>query len=310
MAILRTGMSNGAIPLPGVDGVDGYADLGELRLHYVTAGHGPLVVLLHGFPEFWYSWRHQISVLARAGYRVVAADMRGYNLSDKPRGASAYAAWRVADDVARLVEALGEQRAVVVGHDWGGTIAWLFGMRHPGRTSGLVSINSPHPASLRRALTHVDQFLRSSYVLFFRLPWLPELTIRAGDFALVRRILRVAPARPGTFSEEEIDRYVAALSQPGALTAALNYYRALARPGGIGLRENLRPIVAPALVIWGERDPYLRPELADPARRWVPAAAVRRFAELGHWPHLEDPATVNAALLAFLDDVDPGREAP
>ena len=247
-----------------------YADLAGVRLHYVEAGEGPLVVLLHGFPEFWFSWRFQIPALAAAGFRVVAPDMRGYNLSDKPKGVEGYDLERLARDVERLIGALGEERAVVVGHDWGGIVAWAVAMLHPERVGRLVILNVPHPERFSRGLRTPRQLLKSSYAFFFQIPWLPERVLRAGDFAIVRSVFRNDPVRPGTFGEDDIDRYVEALSRPGTLTAATNFYRALARQTSALARALPRPIEAPVLVIWGERDRFLVPNPTRPGPAMAP----------------------------------------
>jgi pimeloyl-ACP methyl ester carboxylesterase len=277
-----------------------YADLGGVRLHYVEAGEGPLVVLLHGFPEFWFSWRFQIPALAEAGFRVVAPDMRGYNLSDKPKGVESYALERLARDVERLIGALGEERAVVVGHDWGGIVAWAVAMLHPERVERLVILNVPHPERFSRGLRTPRQLLKSLYAFFFQIPWLPEKVLRAGDFAIVRSVFRNDPVRPGTFGERDIDRYVGALSRPGALTAPINYYRALARRAPSVARALRRRIEAPVLVIWGQRDLFLLPELARPDPALVPDARVRRLPDASHWVQQDRPERVNALLLDFL----------
>ena len=269
-----------------------------MRLHYVEAGEGPLVVLLHGFPEFWFSWRFQIPALAAAGFRVVAPDMRGYNLSDKPEGVESYTLDRLARDVERLIGALGEERAVVVGHDWGGMVAWAAAMLHPERVERLAILNVPHPGRLPRALRIPRQYLKSSYAFFFQLPWLPEKALRAGDFALLRTVFRNEPVRPGTFGEDDIDRYVGALSRPGALTATINYYRALVRRAPAGTLR--RRIGAPVMVIWGERDLFLVPELARPDPAFVPDARVERLPDAGHWIQQDRPERVNELLLDFL----------
>ena len=186
-----------------------HADLGDVRLHYVEAGEGPLVLLLHGFPQFWYQWRHQIPALVEAGFRVVAPDMRGYNLSDKPPGVRAYRIELLARDVERLILACGERTASVVGHDWGAIVAWTVAMRLPGRVGKLAILNVPHPARFLDGLLSPGQLLRSSYMFFFQIPRLPEAVIRAGDFALLRFVLRRDPVRPGTFTTEDIERYIA-----------------------------------------------------------------------------------------------------
>ena len=279
-----------------------YADLAGVRLHYVEAGEGPLVVLLHGFPEFWYSWRFQIPALAAAGFRVVAPDMRGYNLSDKPKGVEGYALETLARDVERLIWALGEERAVVVGHDWGGIVAWAVAMLHPERVERLAILNVPHPERFSRGLRTPRQLLRSSYAFFFQIPWLPERLIRAGHFAILRYVFRNDPVRPGTFGEEDIDRYVEAFSRPGALTAAINYYRALARRPPAVARKLRRRIEAPVMVIWGQRDLFLVPELARPDPTLVPDARVERLPDASHWVQQDRPERVNALLLDFLGD--------
>ena len=277
-----------------------HADLAGVRLHYVEAGEGPLVVLLHGFPEFWFSWRFQIPALAAAGFRVVAPDMRGYNLSDKPKGVESYALERLARDVERLIGTLGEERAVVVGHDWGGIVAWAVAMLHPERVERLVILNVPHPEHFSSGLRTPRQLLKSSYAFFFQIPWLPEKVLRAGDFAIVRSVFRNDPMRPGTFGGDDIDRYVEALSRPGALTAAINYYRALARRAPALARTLRRRIEAPVMVIWGQRDLFLVPELAKPDPVWVPNVRLERLPDASHWVQQDRPEKVNALLLDFL----------
>jgi epoxide hydrolase 4 len=277
-----------------------YADLEDVHLHYVEAGEGPLVLLLHGFPQFWYQWRHQIPALVEAGFRVVAPDMRGYNLSGKPPGVRAYRVELLARDVERLIQACGEQAATVVGHDWGAIVAWVAAMRHPGCVERLVILNVPHPARSLDGLLSPGQLLRSSYVFFFQIPRLPEEFIRAGDFALLRSTLRRDPVRPGTFTAGDIERYVEAIAQPGALTATLNYYRALLRYPW-ETQALLKRIEAPVLVIWGEQDRFLSRRLAEPPRLWVPnLLSVERLQDASHWVAEDRPGEVNTLLLAFL----------
>jgi pimeloyl-ACP methyl ester carboxylesterase len=286
--------------LRGVELVHGYADLGDVRLHYVEAGEGPLVLLLHGFPQFWYQWRHQIPALVGAGFRVVAPDMRGYNLSDKPLGVRAYRVELLARDVERLIVACGGEAADVVGHDWGAIVAWTAAMRHPERVEKLAILNVPHPARFPDGLMSPMQLLRSSYAFFFQIPRLPEEVIRAGDFALLRSVLRGDPVRPGTFSEEDVQRYVEAISRPGALTATINYYRALLR-NPRETRALLKRIEAPVLVIWGERDRFLSRRLSEPPHLWVPdLLGVKRLPDASHWVAEDRPLEVNTLLLDFL----------
>ncbi len=277
-----------------------YADLGDVRLHYVEAGEGPLVLLLHGFPQFWYEWRHQIPALAETGFRVVAPDMRGYNLSDKPPGVGAYRVQVLARDVERLILACGEQTAAVVGHNWGAIVAWFAAMRYPERVGRLAILNVPHPARFMDGLLSPQQLLRSSYVFFFQIPWLPEEVIRAGNFTLLRSVLRRDPVRPGALTAEDIERYTEAMARPGVLTATLNYYRALLRHPR-DTQALLERIEAPVLVIWGEKDRALSRWLADPPLLWVPnLLRVERLPEASHWVAEDRPREVNALLLDFL----------
>jgi pimeloyl-ACP methyl ester carboxylesterase len=280
-----------------------YADLEDgVRLHYVEAGAAgaPLVVLLHGFPQFWYQWRFQIPALVGAGFRVVAPDMRGYNLSDKPGRVLDYRVELLARDVEGLIEACGEESAVVVGHDWGGIVAWFAAMLHPERVRKLAILNVPHPARFLGGLLMPKQLVRSSYVFFFQVPRLPEETVRAGDFASLRYVLQKDPVRRGAFAAEDIELYAEALARPGALTAAINYYRALLRRNPLATRAMIRKVEAPTLVIWGEKDRFLSRELAEPDRLWVPDCRVERLPHASHWVAEDRPDEVNALLLGFL----------
>lgn len=289
-----------ALP-PGA--TEGYVTANEVRLHYVAAGtSGPLVVLLHGFPEFWYSWRHVLPVLGEH-YHVVAPDLRGYNLSDKPR--RGYDLPTLCADVAGLITAFGARDAVVVGHDWGGIIAWEFAIRYPALTRRLVILNAPHPAPLLRELRTLRQLRRSLYAVFFQLPWLPEWALARDHYANVRRLFQAVGANGAYLTAADVERYVAAIARPGALTAALSYYRQLARRGPLALRPTRR-IETPTLVLWGEDDVALGIELLDGLDRWVSDLRVQRFPHAGHWLALRYPAEVNAALLEFLRPIGTG----
>ncbi len=244
-------MAQGAVDRAGC--THRQAVVNGVRLHYVEAGRGPLVVLLHGFPEFWYSWRRQIPALTEAGFRVVAPDLRGYNQSEKPRGVPAYRAGVVAGDVAALIQHAGESSAAVVGHDWGGSVAWQVAIRHPDRVERLAVLAAPHPIAFRQGLRRPSQVLRSWYAFFFQLPWLPEATFRRRSFAGLVRAFRQDPVHPDAFTDVDIAEYQRALSQPGALTAAINYYRAALRSGRSD-ETGLRPVDVRTLVIWGDRD--------------------------------------------------------
>ncbi|MCR9163906.1 MAG: alpha/beta fold hydrolase [Nannocystaceae bacterium] len=283
-----------------------YAYSGRVRLHYVenaSARPGaPVVLLLHGFPEFWYAWRHQIAALGEAGYRVVAPDLRGYGQSDKPKGVDAYQIERLTDDVQALIAALGEARVSVVGHDWGGLVAWWHAMRHRDSVRTLSVLNCPHPAHQDRMRSDLDQVRRSMYMLFFQLPKLPERRLLRGDRDHVRTVLQSEPSTPGAFTDADIDRYAAALD-PASATAALNYYRAYLRRGG-DLRTQLRPHDIPTQVIWATGDVHLGSEYANPPSRWVWDVRVERLEGYSHWVQSDAAAEVNRRLLAFLPALD------
>jgi pimeloyl-ACP methyl ester carboxylesterase len=276
------------------------AAVNGVRLHYVEAGSGPLVILLHGFPEFWYSWRYQIPALAAAGYRVVAPDMRGYNTSEKPPGVRSYLIDTLADDVAGLIRHLGESTAIVVGHDWGGAVAWYVPMRHPGIVEKLIVLNAPHPGAFARELRTPGQMRKSWYILFFQLPWLPEALFRARGYAILDRVMRSDPVRRDAFADADIRRYKRALSRPGALTGAINYYRALLRRNPREAMQEPPTITCPTLLIWGEQDRYLGVPLTEGLERWVPAIRVERIPEASHWVQIDAPERVNELMLEFL----------
>jgi epoxide hydrolase 4 len=286
--------------LSDIDLREGYADLGEVRLHYVEAGppDGPGVVLLHGFPDFWYSWRHQIPALAAAGLRVIAPDMRGYNLSSKPAEVSAYEPRRLATDIRDLIRERGLERAGVAGHDWGAAVAWVAAMAHPEVVERLAILNVPHPRRMLDALRRPGpQLAKSWYMFFFQLRWLPERAVRAGDWRAFRYGFE-HDARPGAFTAQDIDRYREAWAQPGAITATINYYRASMRRPGAARRGALGPVTAPTLVIWGERDRYLGAELAEPDPADVPGLErVVRLPEASHWVQHDEPDRVSELLI-------------
>jgi pimeloyl-ACP methyl ester carboxylesterase len=280
-------------------------DLGDVTLHTVLAGSGPLVVLLHGYPEFWYSWRHQIPALVNAGFRVAVPDMRGYNLSSKPKGVDSYAPEHLTDDVRKLIEALGESRAHVVGHDWGANVAWMFAMRFPDHLDRLVICNVPHPLVFSKHLLTWRQGLkRSWYVFFFQLPWLPERMVAAGDFKSIRTILKWDPVNKKAFSDDDIERYVEAMRQPNALTSAINYYRAIFRLNKARRKAMVAPIHRPTLMIWGLQDRYLGPELVDTPAKLVSNLRIERLQDASHWVQCDAPERVNPLMIDFLREAE------
>ncbi|MBI3927045.1 MAG: alpha/beta hydrolase [Armatimonadetes bacterium] len=279
--------------MPGV--THRYWELGEVRLHGVEQGRGPLLVLLHGFPACWLSWRELVGPLSST-FRVVAPDLRGYNLSDKPQRVSAYRMDKLVADVARLIEALGEEQAVVVGHDWGGAVAWATAAFRPERVRRLVVLNCPHPAAMGRQLrSDLRQVLRSWYILAFQVPRIPEWWIAHRMKSFLRRSFDGLCSRPA-FSAEDLDLYGQALLRPGALTGSINYYRAAFRQNVSAVRQRWRAIQVPTLLLWGYRDPVLGREMAEASARYVEAPFELRFVDCGHWVQNELPDTVLAAL--------------
>ena len=269
-----------------------------VRLHAVASGPklGSVVVLLHGFPEFWYGWRHQIGPLAAAGFRVIALDQRGYNLSSKPPAVSDYAVPLLARDVLTIADQLGCERFHLAGHDWGAAVAWTVALQYPQRLHKLAIINVPHPAVMMHTLrTNPRQWLRSWYVLFFQLPWLPETAFSAFNFYLGASSL-VRSSRPRTFTAEDLDLHRAAWSQPGAVSATINWYRAFVRH-----RPRLAdPQVHTATrILWGKQDMFLLSEMAQDSLQYCDSAELTYFPEATHWVQHEEAETVNRLLLEF-----------
>lgn len=273
----------------------------DVQLHVARAGgDGPPIVLLHGFPENWTSWRHQIPALANAGYAVYAPDMRGYNLSDRPTGIEAYRLRLLIDDVAEIVRATPQRRAHIVGHDWGGAIAWTFAGAYPELVDRLVIMNAPHLDLYRKVLRkHRGQLFRSWYVVMFQIPGLAERLLSARDYRALRNLFANGPARPGAFSSDDIEQYITAAAQPGALTAMLSYYRAMRDSGSKAIGRAARA-ECETLVIWGERDVALSVRLLDDIEDVAPLAQVHRIPDAGHWVQNEVPGTVNRLMLDFL----------
>src|SRR5437763_7656849 len=283
----------------------GYAQIGGVRLHYAERGSGGrLVILLHGFPECFYSWRHQLMALGDR-YTVVAPDMRGYNLSDKPERTEDYKIDLLVDDVLGLVHHFGEQTAAVVGHDWGAGVAWAVAQKHPEYVWKLVAMQVPPIAVWRRNMT-LRQALRSWYMLFFQIPRLPEWWMSRNNYAVVEDIFKKTVARPGAFTDTDIAVYKKALSEPGALTAAINYYRANFFSLFLkGRREAEKlsdgRIRVPTLFIYGEQDHAVIPDTVRDVKSYVDAPYSEvRIATSAHWVQNEAFSEVNAALQSFL----------
>jgi len=271
-----------------------------VSLHVVTDGpkDGPLVILLHGFPEYWYSWRHQIPFLADQGFCVWAPDQRGYNESDKPDGVSAYSVAELAKDVMGLIDASGRDKVYLVGHDWGAVVAWWTAIHYPERLHKMAVLNVPHPVVMERTMrTSLKQLRMSWYIFFFQLPFLPELGFkRRGGRDMAEAMQRTA--RKGTFSDEDLDRYREAWAKPGAVTAMINWYRAIfrARPP---IPRDTR-IRVPTLLIWGARDVALSRQMAQPSIDMCDDGCLVLIEEATHWVQHDEPERVNQLLGDFL----------
>lgn len=282
-----------------------------IRMHYVQAGTGDtLVLLLHGFPEFWFSWRYQLAALSPS-FTVVAPDLRGYNDTDKPDWG--YTVDVLSSDMAELIRALGFTQAVVVGHDWGGGLAWHLAITAPELVQRLVVLNMPHPARfIQGTLTNPLQLARSSYIGFFQLPFVAELVIGANNFALLDQMFLNAAYNKAAFSAEVLQTYRTALAKPGALTAALNWYRQLGSSLPMFTTQDAAAlrVAVPAMLIWGEQDPILGRELSYGTERYAPQLRTHYIRESGHWVQQEQPELVTRYLLDFLRDLSHETHEP
>ena len=279
-----------------------YIETNGIRLHTVQTGpkSGAPVILLHGFPEFWYGWRKQIPALAAAGCRVIAPDQRGYNLSDKPQGLKHYDVLTLVNDLLGLVKALDYEKVNLVGHDWGAVIAWALAILHPEKLHKLTIMNAPHPAVMQRFLRRdPDQLRRSWYVGFYQLPWLPERILSAQNFRQISRAVQ-GTAKKNSFTNEDMEKYREAWSQPGAMTTMLNWYRAIVQHPP-KLPENARVKVR-TLMMWGMKDFALTHRMARPSMDFVDEGNLILFPEATHWVHLDAAGEINHYLLDFLLD--------
>jgi pimeloyl-ACP methyl ester carboxylesterase len=285
-----------------------YAEVNGVRLHYVTAGSGKLVLFVHGFPEFWYAWKDQLAEFGR-DHQAVALDMRGYNLSSKPPEVDRYHMKDLVEDLRALAKALGHERFVLVAHDWGGAVAWALAIRHPECVEKLVIVNSPHPAVFARELAqNPEQQKASRYMLTFQTPKAEEL-LSANGYAPLVNIVMGEGLKAGHFTEDDRKAYIEAWSQPGALTGGLNYYRASrigppagaeAKPRSFDPGTQSLTVNVPTLVIWGEKDAALTPGNLDGLEEFVPNLTVRRIPDGSHWVVHERPAEVNGHIRDFI----------
>ena len=287
-----------------------FAEVNNVRLHYVSVGQGPLMLFVHGFPEFWGEWEDQLNEFG-GDHQAVALDMRGYNLSSKPADIKDYAIGELVQDLKALVEHLGHQRMILVAHDWGGAVAWSFANSHPEMLESLVIINSPHPGIFARELLHnKEQQEASDYMLEFRKPEAEAILAEDSYANLVEALFTFGSQ--WEFTEEVRKKYIAAWDQPGALTGGLNYYRAspLYPPASEADRTRIQEIAdlpreifsvnVPTLVIWGEADTALLPALLDGLDQYVKNLTIKRIPDGSHWVVHEQPEKVNSFIREFL----------
>ncbi|MCC3417804.1 MAG: alpha/beta hydrolase [Microcoleus sp. PH2017_07_MST_O_A] len=268
-----------------------------IKLHCVTQGSGPLMLMLHGFPEFWYSWRHQIPEFA-SDRKVVAVDLRGYNDSDKPKDKSAYMMAEFVQDIKGIIQGFGYKSCVLVAHDWGGAIAWSFAYAYPEMVDKLIVMNIPHPAKFAEGLRTRQQLLKSWYIFLFQLPFLPEFLIELGDYRAIDRALQGMAVDKSSFTPSDIQAYKDAAAKPGALTATINYYRNIAR--GFVDRPHREILEVPTLMIWGENDRALGKELTYGTADYVRDFQIHYVPNCSHWVHQEQPQLVNRYIRDFL----------
>ncbi len=276
-----------------------FIETNGIKLHVMEAGpaDGPMIMFLHGFPEFWFAWRKQIGYFADKGYLVVVPDQRGYNLSDKPEGIAAYKTDELAKDVVGLIDFYGRDQIYLVGHDWGASVSWWTTLKYPERIKRLVIMNVPHPKVMNRnMLTNPKQMQRSWYIFFFQLPNAPEKLGSANNFEWPVSVLAES-SRPGTFKPEELEEYRKAFAQPGAYSSMVNWYRA-------SLQCRNEPpasfrITVPLLILWGLDDIAIIPEQADQSLEYCDQARLVKF-DCTHWIQHEEPDQVNQLIEEFI----------
>jgi len=279
-----------------------YIETNGIRLHVLQDGlqEGPLVILLHGFPEFSYGWKQQIPYLATAGYRVWTPDQRGYNLSDKPDGVAFYSLDELAADVVGLINAAGQKQAFLVGHDWGAAVAWWVATKYPERLSKMVVINVPHWAVMQKHLrSNFNQLLKSWYIFFFQIPRIPEILAQQSNWTILTKLLRNS-SRRNTFTNSDLDKYRGAWSQPKAFRSMINWYRSFVQKPP-SLPSNPR-ITVPTLLIWGTKDKFLGQEMAQPSIDLCDNGSLVLIEKATHWVQHEEADRVNELIKSFFSE--------
>ena len=284
-----------------------FIDTNGIRLHYVSKGEGKLMLMLHGFPEFWYSWRHQISEFSR-DYRTVAIDLRGYNESDKPQGLDAYQMSELVEDVKGVIQGLGYEDCILVAHDWGGAIAWNLAYAYPDLVEKLIVMNIPHPAKFAEGLKTPQQLAKSWYIFAFQIPWLPKFLFQLNNYQAIENVFLGMAVDKTAFSQEDINAYKDAAKR-GALTAMINYYRAIFQSLFAGdceasrrHRQEWRTLDIPTLTIWGENDTAFGKELTYGTGSYVRNWQAKYIPNCSHWVQQEQPALVNTYMREFLTE--------
>ncbi len=276
-----------------------FAKINGIHLHYVSKGEGELVILLHGFPEFWYSWRHQIEFLSK-DFKVVALDMRGYNESDKPRGVANYRSELLTSDVDQLIQHLGYEKANIIGHDWGGAVSWNFAHYYPHRVNRIAVLNCPHPWLFKKNFTF-RQFLRSWYTFYFQIPWLPETLIRLLLKSFLRFAFQHYAKNKNAFTDADINRYAEALRKPYSIAAGIHYYRAANNRLNTRGMKPVKQIESPALLIWALNDHALDISMTkNHPPLFKNYFEIKFIPHCSHWVQNDRPDTVNEMLGEFL----------
>ncbi|MDJ0729966.1 MAG: alpha/beta hydrolase [Crocosphaera sp.] len=275
-----------------------YVYTNGVKLHYVSEGEGNLMLMLHGFPEFWYSWRHQITAFSN-NYRVIAPDLRGYNDSDKLPSIQLYSISELVKDIAGIITNLGYKKCILVGHDWGGAIAWYFANEYPEMVEKLIVLNIPHPAKFMEGLRTLQQLIKSWYIFFFQLPYLPELLFRWNNYKGIESVFLKMAINKSAFTDEDIQAYKKSAAKPGSLTAMINYYRCFFRKG-FTLQKSWKKLDIPTLMIWGENDTALGKELTDGTEDYVNDLTLKYIPNCSHWVQQEKPHLVNKYMADFL----------
>lgn len=307
LSVPKPGRSNSKADERRLEGPwsDEYLEVNDVRLHYVTAGTGPLMLLLHGFPEFWYSWRYQIPEFSK-DHKVVALDMRGYNLSSKPEGKSAYRMENLVGDVYGVIEKLAQKKGecILVAHDWGGIVAWAFAYSHPEMLSRLVVMDTGHPISLSAVFNsfNLEQLKKSSYIFIFQLPVLSERIVASEDYKTVASAFKSKKrgvVNRDNITDGDVELFKDAVAKPGALSAMIHYYRNL--PAYMWKRKKLDVLQVPTLCLHGEKDEFIGKESLDVVPEYVRDLKIVILPNCSHWINQDDPQAVNREIREFLN---------